>query len=123
VSASAAGRRSRNRGKVGEREVADLLRSAGWPAARRGVQHAGGPDSPDVVGGPAGWHVEVKRTEALNVWRAMAQAVADAQGRPALVLTRRNGARWLAVLDAEVLLALLRWAEDQPGSPFANGLA
>lgn len=46
------------KGKHGEREAAKYLRSLGFDC-RRGQQHAGGPESPDVVGIP-GIHIEVK---------------------------------------------------------------
>jgi Holliday junction resolvase len=59
------GKMSRTKGKVGEREVAELLRANGFHAARRGVQYQGGADSPDVIGLP-GFHNEVKRTEAAR---------------------------------------------------------
>jgi hypothetical protein len=49
----------RNKGKRGERMHAKVLRTLGVTDARRGVQHAGGPDSPDVIGIP-GTHAEVK---------------------------------------------------------------
>ena len=45
------GKKSRDKGKAGERELASKLREYGYDA-RRGVQFHGGPDSPDVVGLP-----------------------------------------------------------------------
>lgn len=99
---------------MGERELAELLRDFGWFDARRGQQHAG-VDQADVIGGPAGVHIECKRTESLNVWRAMQQAERDAPaGVTPLVCTRRNGSRWLAVLPLEDLLRLLREREARP---------
>ena len=51
---------SRQKGKVGEREFAALLRVHGFDA-RRGQQFAGGGDSPDVVSGALRWlHIEVR---------------------------------------------------------------
>lgn len=47
------------KGKHGERQAAKYLRSLGFGDVRRGQQHAGGPESPDVVGIP-GIHIEVK---------------------------------------------------------------
>ena len=43
---------SKRKGKAGELEAAAELRRVLGVEARRGVQHAGGPDSPDVVGLP-----------------------------------------------------------------------
>lgn len=111
---SKAGRRSRNKGKVGERELAAVLRSHGYPGARRGQQRAG-VDQADVIEGPIGWHLECKRVESLNVHKAFAQAKADAApGSVPLVATRRNGEEWLGVVELDVLLALIAWARDVP---------
>lgn len=103
------GAMSRNKGKVGEREVAALLREYGFEASR-GVQHQGGTDSPDVkhdlpdiAGGPA--HLEVKRVEALNLYNALDQA--DEDGGPEktpIVFHRRNGKRWVVIMYAEDFL-------------------
>ena len=101
------GRMSRNKGKRGELEVAQLLRDHGIPA-RRGVQYAGGNDSPDVVG-LDGVHIEVKRSETLALYPAMEQALTDAKpGDIATVWHRRSGRRWVVVLHAEDFLALVR---------------
>jgi len=103
------GARERRRGKVGEREVAKMLRAAGWRGARRGQQFRGGGDSPDVVDGPTGFHLEVKFVEALNWWAAFRQAQREAKPTEVpLVLARRNHAPWLALLPAEELLRLIR---------------
>ena len=99
---------SRRKGKVGEREFAALLREHGFDA-RRGVQFAGGSDSPDVVSEALGWlHVEVKRTQALNLAEACAQAEGDANGKPWVVAHRRNRAPWLITMTAEVFFQFLR---------------
>lgn len=102
------GKMSRQKGKGGERELAQLLRGKGFSEARRGVQYQGGPDSPDVVGVP-GWHIECKRTERLQLYPALAQATLE---RPintaAVVLHRANGKPWVAIMDAEDFFALLR---------------
>lgn len=101
------GRMSRQKGKVGEREVAALLREHGF-AGQRGVQYQGGADSADVIGLP-GWHVEVKRTESLSVYPALAQAAEDMghETKP-VVFHRRNGKQWLVVLNAADFLRLLQ---------------
>lgn len=97
------GRSSRDKGKRGEREVAALLRERGHDA-RRGVQYHGGPGSPDVTGLP-GVHIEVKRTEQLRLYDALAQSMADAgDGEVPTVWHRRNGERWVVVMDAEDFL-------------------
>jgi hypothetical protein len=73
---------SRNKGKVGEREFAALLREHGFDA-RRGQQFSGSPDSPDVVSDALAWlHVEVKRVQNLKLTDACVQAEGDCGGNP-----------------------------------------
>ena len=99
---------SRQKGKVGEREFASLLRENGFDA-RRGQQFCGGSQSPDVVCDALAFlHIEVKRTQALNLGDACAQAEGDARGKPWIVAHRRNHAPWLITMKAEVFFALLR---------------
>lgn len=102
---------SRDKGKRGEREAAALLRKFGFTEAARGVQYHGGPDSADVVGLP-GHHIEVKRVESFQLEKAYEQAVAEsAPGEVPLVLHRKNGGRWYAILDAEHYLSRLKVAD------------
>lgn len=98
---------SRDKGARGERLWRDLLREAGWSEARRGQQFAGGTDSPDVVGGPEGWHPEVKFVQALNVREAYAQATRDAKGKKPYVAWKKNNQPWLVVLSADDFFSLL----------------
>ena len=91
---------SRAKGARAEREAA-----AEWAAlfpgtvtARRGQQFAGGTDSPDVVTSMEQVHLEVKRTERGNPYLWMAQAVRDAGPKLPVVLHRRNGEEWLAIV-------------------------
>jgi len=99
------GRMQRDKGKRGERECAAALDAAlgGDTGARRGVQYAGGNESPDVrIDLPL--HVEVKRCEALNLYAALDQASKDApEGVPAIVCHRRNGRKWVAILEIDSL--------------------
>ncbi len=92
---------SRQKGAKGEREFAAWL-NATFPAlnARRGCQFQGSKDSPDVAGGIPGTHAEVKRVEALNVGKAMLQAIRDAGGNLPYVAHRRNKGEWLLTLRA-----------------------
>ena len=99
---------SRNKGKVGEREFAELLRSHGFDA-RRGQQFAGGTDSPDVVSTALDWlHIEVKRVQQLNLAEACAQAKRDASGKPWIVAHRKNRGPWFITLDSDALYEVLR---------------
>ncbi len=93
------GAMSRTKGKVGEREVAALLRDlAGWDVQRRVRQHDG--DS-DLVGVP-GWCVEVKRVAAaprasLKNWWAQAVEQSQKHGGLPVLFYRANRGEWRAV--------------------------
>lgn len=108
-------KRSRDKGKRGERELAEVLREHGWNGARRGQQRSG-LDQADVVGGPPGWHFECKRVEKLALWPAWEQATRDAKaagaGAGVAVVTRRNSSPWLAVVELRVLLRLIGHEEE-----------
>jgi Holliday junction resolvase len=99
---------SMRKGCSGERELAKLLKQYGI-SARRGQQHAGGPNSPDVCaedGGPCipGWHLEVKRDKSIDIGTkamssAMNKAMVEAQGKKYAVLWRHNREQWRATWD------------------------
>ncbi len=113
--ASARGRASRNKGKVGEREVAALLRKHGFDA-HRAQQYCGGNNSDDVtceaLAAGYGFHIEVKRTERASLREWMAQTQKDAApGRDPLIAHRWNGGEWIAILPLEKLLGLLSLLE------------
>ena len=91
---------SREKGKRGEREWAELLRGLGL-SARRGAQFSGSPESPNVVGGWPGTHAEVKRVENLNLGAAVEQAVRDCGTNVPYVAHRRNNKPWLLTIRAE----------------------
>lgn len=102
------GRRSRDKGKAGERELARLLTAEGFEA-RRGAQHRGGDDSPDVIcPSLPGLHWEVKRCQRLRLYDALDQARRDAGDHLPVVAHRANGRQWLAILDLRDLLSVLR---------------
>lgn len=102
------GSRSRNKGKVGERELARFLTAEGFDATR-GVQYQGGPGSPDVRCPDLPIHWEAKRTERLRIYEAIQQAVDEApDGKMPVVAHRRNRGEWVAILRLEDLLAILR---------------
>ena len=98
---------SKTKGKVGEREVAALLKKYGVEA-RRGQQFSGGGDSPDVAHNMDGFHIEVKRSETFALYDALAQANADKKSdEDAIVFHRRNNRPWVVVMEAEDLLRLM----------------
>ena len=106
------GRRSRNKGKRGERALAAWLRERGYPEARRGLTQSGGARECDVEGLP--WWLEVKTGQdaARVVLGACRQAVRDTDGRPCLVVWRSQRVHsgpwgpWLVAVQGE--------ATDQP---------
>lgn len=89
---------SRAKGAVGERELAALLVELGLSDnADRTAQRCGKGGKADVEG-LYGIHVEVKRTEKLNIWAAMAQAVRDAVFAVPSVWHRRNRDVWMVTV-------------------------
>lgn len=113
------GRASRDKGKRGEREVAQILRAHGYTDAHRGAQYTGNAhDGQDDVVGLPGWHIEVKRTETLSVYKAYEQARRDIEARrqaepdKAVVIHRRSGKPWVAIISLDDFLALLDSAQD-----------
>ena len=101
---------SRNKGAAGEREVAGILRGYGYKA-RRGQQYSGANGDADVVGLP-GIHIEVKRVEALNIDKAMEQAITDAKpGEMPAVFHRKNGKEWKATVRLKDFIKLYKQAE------------
>ncbi len=99
---------SREKGCRGEREAAATLNAVLGTAFRRGVQYAGGPESPDITGALPGVHFEVKRVERLNVNKAMSQAIRDSNpDQIPAVMHRTNRNPWLVTLHAENLIRLL----------------
>ena len=100
------GKSSQRKGASGERELAELLCDYGYNAERGGSLTFG--STPDITGLP-GIHIEVKRTERLNVLEAYQQAVRDAErfqdGMPAL-FHRRNRSPWLVTMSFEDWMTL-----------------
>ncbi len=91
------GRRSRNKGKRGEREAAAEIRRIFGTDANRGRQFQGGNESPDIVTGIAGVHFEVKRVESFRLYASLDQARNDAGENVPVVLHRQNGKPWIVV--------------------------
>ena len=103
--------RPRGKGNAGEREIVDLLRAHGWAGARRNFA-SGGYGGADIVAGPEGCSIEVKRCEKAKIWEWLAQS--EEAARPtdiAMVFFRRNRSGWYACLPLEELLPLLALRE------------
>lgn len=100
---------SKRKGARGERELARKLKDLGYDC-RRSQQYSGlGDSSADVIGLP-GVHIEVKRTERLSLYDAIAQAKRDAAGSGNLpvVFHRRNNCEWVVVMELEDWIELYR---------------
>ena len=106
------GRREREKGKRGERQLRDLLRDAGFDSAYRTQQFSGAcPEGSADVKCPQlpSIHWEVKNVEKLSIWPAMAQSLADAAaGQTAVVAHTKNNYGFLVTLRAEDFLDILR---------------
>lgn len=99
---------SRAKGCRFEREVRDIFRDAGFEA-RRGQQFSGGSDSPDVIIPDLHdeYHVEAKFVEALNIYKAMAQAIQDAEGKIPLVFHKKSHQGVLVTMLVDDFMELL----------------
>jgi len=94
-------RAQRDKGKRGEREVAAVLREHGFRARRDGRLEA------DLAHDVDGYHFEVRRREtlALPAWTRDAEQAAE--GRVPIVVYRRSGEPWRAVIPLDELARLL----------------
>lgn len=108
------GKAQREKGKRGERELANLLKDHGYNC-RRGQQYCGTNGDADVVGLP-GIHIECKRVERLNLEDAMRQAIDNTESEklpfseeiyPA-VFHRRNRGSWLVTMRLDDWMNLYR---------------
>lgn len=103
---------SRAKGGAGEREVVQILRTHGWPDAKRTSDGSGQQGRGDIANGPDATHLEVKRQETIKVGEWWRQAEAEAAtGCLPVVVFRRSRMPWLAVVELDELLALLRLRE------------
>jgi hypothetical protein len=102
---------SRAKGKRGEQEFINLHLRPLWPDACRNVDQFGA-DKRDCLH-VGGVHWQIKRTEGLRLWQAIAQAEGEAApGDVPVVAFRRNATPWYCSLRAETLVPLLRVREN-----------
>ena len=91
------GKRSRDKGARGERELAGILRDYGFKTLR-GQQYCGLYGDADVIGLP-GIHIECKRVEKLNLYDAVSQSVRDCKDKELpSVMHRKNSCDWLVTM-------------------------
>lgn len=105
------GKRSRDKGKRGEREVAKIFQESGFHA-RRSVQYNGRPGTTaDVVGVP-GLHLEVKLVEKERIREWYRQAKRDATASPdketPVVVHRKSREPWLVTMSLEDFIKIIK---------------
>jgi Holliday junction resolvase len=90
---------SRTKGARGELEAAEALSRVGLDCART-AQRTGKTGLPDLECDGVNLHIEVKRTERLNPYAFMDQAVSDSMRtrRCPLVVMRSSHKPWLILL-------------------------
>lgn len=103
---------SRTKGGRGEREIIKILHDHGWAGARRTSDGRAQAARGDVAGGPPGVHLEIRRRETVRIipWWEQARDEAATHDLP-VVTFRTNAKPWLAVVEFEELLVLLRLRE------------
>lgn len=100
---------SKRKGKVGELELANLLKKHGYNT-RRGQQY-NGIEGEDVVGLP-GIHIECKRVEKLNIDNAMDQSKNDAKKNEIpCVFHRKNRKDWLVTMTLDDFIQIYKNVE------------
>jgi len=98
---------SKQKGKVGEREVAEIFRSHGIDA-RRAVQFCGSTGEAADIIADVPFHIEIKRVERLNLGDAYRQAQRDSQGKkPPVVVHRASRQPWLITMSLVDFLNIL----------------
>jgi hypothetical protein len=102
----------RRKGAVAEREILAILKAAGWPHAHRTSDGRNQTGRGDILHGPPGTHIEIKRQERLNVPKALSQAINDAHELDIpIVIHRPSRHQWMATLPLDDLLDLLALRE------------
>lgn len=96
-------KKSREKGKRGERAAAKELAML-FPGAKRNHSQADGADDSDVRGVPL-W-VEVKVGKAPPIQAAMEQARRDTDGRPPVVMSKKDRGEWLITMPLNVFRGL-----------------
>lgn len=115
---------SRRKGKVGELEAAEMLRTLfGWSCGRT-AQHCGNSeDSADlrITEAPSLW-VEVKRVQALSVPKTMKKATEQCGRRCPVLLhrTNRSSVGWLLTIRLSDLPRLAHAFDVAEGSSMAT---
>lgn len=103
----------RRKGAEAEREIVNILKTAGWPRAERTSNGREQSGRCDIAHGPEGVAIEVKRHERLNVPGALDQLTSDCDPLDVPVLVHRPSRHeWMATLPLSELLPLLQLREQ-----------
>ena len=97
---------SKQKGNRGERELCKALRDYGYNCYRT-QQYCGNNGDADVEG-LDGIHIECKRTERLQLYDSIAQAVHDTKGGLPTVFHKKNNCGWLVVMRLEDWMKLYK---------------
>ena len=99
---------SKKKGAAGEREFANYCKAMGFDVRRTAQYNGKELDSKaDVIGIP-GIHIEVKRTERLNLYDALAQSKHDAGEDIPVVMHRKNDCEWVVIQPLKDWINLYR---------------
>lgn len=101
---------SKQKGKRGELELAEALRTAGYANARRSAQYCGNTgEAPDITG-VDGLHIECKRREQIQDEVFIRQAEREAKkGEIPIVAYRRSREKWKVCIRLDLFLII--WGE------------
>jgi hypothetical protein len=101
---------SRAKGKRAELALAQILVPY-WPEVCRNLDQFGAKKQ-DMLGTP-GVHWQVKHVESLNIWKALNQAITEADPKDVpIVAFKRNRSPWYAAMELDELIPLLRLKEQ-----------
>jgi hypothetical protein len=101
---------SRSKGKRAELELCKML-TPHWPQACRNLDQFS-TDKRDILNVP-GLHIQAKHVESLNIWKALNQAITEADPKDVPVVAfKRNRSPWFAALELDELIPLLRLKEQ-----------
>jgi hypothetical protein len=102
---------TRERGKRGEREARDAIRTVlGVRGAYRAAQSSGSLSAD--LGGTGNIHFEVKLRKAISVYDFIEQAIRDCKDKVPAVLMRRDRGEWLLMLRLDDTMRFIKELHD-----------
>lgn len=109
---------SKDKGKRFERELAGMLRAAGYSDARRTAQYCGNSGKAYDIEGVPGIAIEAKHREKMALYDWMAQAVRDSAGSGLLpvVMHKKNNAEVLVTMRFQDFVEVFREYANGGGS-------